>query len=437
MTTGCPGGGPSQAIPGFSQQVVVTSAAVEAALTLFGLEPLALVLAPFIAGETYTLTTFCTANPPTPVTLTETDIIDVTNFTDPTVSIPAIQKCIQWFNSWYWYQVCECVTAPTPAAPIPTAPGVSVTTNAGLPGAPPTPCFSATQLMSGVQATGNTGPTDITTKLLPTNGASVSVSGCVVGSIGGATLPLWPIPAGITKIDFLSTAVQVIPSDTGGAELVAAINFANSSGTHIGGQAVGQAQNADKTTVDRTLTNGTSPWLSTAAYYGVAWAIPGSGFGSPDTNPQALSLTTNVACNGLQLSQPCCPPDPQVLNELQQLLGLVTAIYQAIPTPITSYADATAHTGLHDNGTLTLVDSPIAIRVNITTDVNKGDDLGSPTYLFDRGYIVPIVNLAPIAGQTRLVFDPQQYLLPTLTEQIGYSLTPGLVVTVTELVRGP
>lgn len=158
-------------------------------------------------------------------------------------------------------------------------------------------------------------------------------------------------------------------------------------------------------------------------------------------SPAVLSGELKFFCSSQpqgSLNTSCCPPDPSLTALLQQLQSMVEAIYQAVGVPLHSYADGTAHTGLSGGGTVTLSEAAIAVRVNLTTDpASLGQAAGDPTFLYDRGFVVPIVNSAPIRNDVRLVYNPQMYLLPELTEQIGYYFHPGVVATVTELTAGP
>ena len=121
-----------------------------------------------------------------------------------------------------------------------------------------------------------------------------------------------------------------------------------------------------------------------------------------------------------------------------QIIGYLQSIFQSLPSPLSSYATGTVHAGLSGNGHIPLAGDALAALVNITTDpATLGADVGDPTFLFDRGYITPIINFGPVRGETRLVHNPQVYVLPALTEQIGYSLHPGVTISITELLRGP
>lgn len=430
MTTVC-GGGASGPQAGFNETVVITSAAVEAGLTLIGLEPVALLLAPFIAGETYDLTTFCLVDPPADPGLTAGDLIDVTNFIDPTVSIPAINKVRQWFKSWYWYQVCKCTSTTTPAPPALSNPG-GYTQNPSLPSQGNGFCFQGTASVSGSQTT-VPGPTDVTGALAPTNGAPITGVDGVFGS-GFFNVLAYPIPPTMNRIDLYYTSVAYDPAISAGQRITAAFNFFLSDGTWLSGLGAGQA-GPPAPENSNTVIRGDSSWNSSATHFSIAVGNPGYGNSPHSTVKQTLALRSQVTCAGSALQSECCPPDPTIELKLNQIIGMLTALFGTAPAPFSGYATATVHSGLSGNGTLTLDDSPIAVKVAITTDIATGGiDSGSPDYLFDRGYVVPIISAGPVRAEARLVYNPQVFLMPALVEQLGYSLAPGLVVTVTELV---
>lgn len=417
MTALC-GGGASQSIPGFNSTVVITAAAVEGLLVLSGLEIVAAILGPIIAPTVLELTSFCATDPPADPGLTGADIIAATNWTDPLAAIAAQEKIRQWFMSRYWYQVCECASVATPSPPSLSNPG-PISTNPGLPTAP-----SGATCWDGSQIWPNNPPFQIIQDnvLLWADGESLH------NNTGTRTL-MSPLPS---QIQLTGTY------DHGGAfpgdNVFIQIDWFDSAGHVI---------RTDKTGILDSPPKMLSRTLLVAPPAGSVTVQFGSGVtGAPSGGPTgAITMRVVVWCGGSSPStpnSPCCPPDPTVELKLDAIMGLLTSVFQSIPSPINSYADATTHTGLTGNGTLTLVDSPLAVTVNITTDnATLGVDSGDPNFLFNRGYIVPIVNSAPIRREVRLVYNPQMYELPALTEQLGYSLHPGITVAITELVRGP
>lgn len=434
MTAVC-GGGTSEAKPGFNQTVIVTGAIVEGSLVISGLEAIAALISPFLAGTVYDLTTFCNVDPPADPGLTTQDLLDLTNWRDPSRSIPALGKLRTWFESWYWYDVCRCTSTPQPTAPTPSNPGNVVSTNPGLP-VSSSPCWNVTRQFVTVASPNNTTTenADLSTLMLPNLAPSLPNGTFSPGTPLAVTL--YTIPTGARDITFTISSVPDITNSSTFAE--AFLYFFDSTGLLLH---VANSQISETLLEPQLITGGTHPntahWPGSVPTNAVYWAVQ---FSSQNTVSTTITLTLQFSCAaGASLdTQPCCPPDPSIDTRLQQIYGLLQSIYQGLPTPVHSYADGTAHAGLSGNGTVTLVGAPLAIRVNITTDSPAlGLGAGNPTYLFDRGFIVPVVNNAPIRGESRLVYNPQMFPLPALTEQIGYSLHPGIVATVTELVAGP
>jgi hypothetical protein len=431
MTAIC-GGGTSSAKPGFQQVVVVGSTAVESALILYGLESLAAVLAPIIAGLTFDLTNFCTTDPPADPGLVEQDLKDALNPQNPLVWFPAVAKIRTWFESHYWYDLCQCVSVATPAAPALSNPG-TIGINTGLPAAPNGACFSgnATDTLTSSHTTQTH---DLTGALLPTNGVPIN-GDVIIGTFASVITKVYPIPPTITSFTITNQTIQNDPSLNPN---VVHSNFftTDSSGNVIDSTSL-SSYGSDHSVLTQTITRGVpSLWSSSATYYGIASHYA---FDVTASNvPMTTTYTTSATCNGQALGQECCPPDPTIDNKLNQILGLLQSIYLGLPTPLTSYASGTVHSGLSGSGSVILSGSALAIEVNITTDpATLGESPGTPTFLFDRGYIQPFINFGPVGRERRLTANPQVILLPELTEQVGYTLHPGVTISITELLRGP
>jgi hypothetical protein len=417
MANPCAAHGGSVQKPGTGELIVASSAAIEAALELLGLGTAAAILAPLIAGETYHLTTMCPADPPAIPTLTVQDMADALNWPEPQTQLPAVDKLRAWFDGWFWFQVCQCADGTVPGAPTLTVPTVPQQST-GLPftGASGA-CWDGFD--RHVVSTGGSAEFDYS-QLLWNDNSTASQKTAV-----SRKLPS-PAPSQITmKFDLAGrTTAQPTRVFTG-------ITWYQANGTTLSfdNQTINfnASMHAERTIVPP----------SGAAAVAFNFAL------NQDAPPYSGTLTSEVVmyCSGQSPAtpaSPCCPPDPSLEYRLQQLIGMVSAIYSALPSNPSSYADSTVHAGLSGNGTVTLQSAALALRVNITTDPNAlGVTPGSPDYLYDRGFIVPVINGAPVAGNTRLQFNPQFYPLPSLTEQVGYSLHPGVVATITELVRGP
>lgn len=124
-----------------------------------------------------------------------------------------------------------------------------------------------------------------------------------------------------------------------------------------------------------------------------------------------------------------------IYQTLQYLLQLQSSQQ---PGQIHSLGEFTVHSALTGDGVILLDTRSIGVKVTITTDVPAlGSSDGDPVYLFDRGFIVPFNSEGPVREFTRFVYNPQVYLLPLLTTQVGYHFASGLIATITELTAGP
>lgn len=436
MTALCPGGGPSGQQSGVNGVIAISSVAIDAFLTAIGLGEISTLISGFLGAIVeIDVNAYCSTDPPADPGVTATDLANALLVSQPSISIPAQQKFATWFLSRYWWQICQCTTGTTPTPPTLSNPGPA-TTNPGLPGGSNQPCFSGnTTDDNPVPASGNV-VHDLTNALLPTSGASIATTHMDIDGTTGLPGVAWPIPANISEIVATTSAVAFDATLSGGNTMAVAWNTFDSSGNLIDAQNIGQAIS----TVNNNqsfLARGGPVWNSSATYYAIA--SMSQHITGHVGNDQSITISTTCTCNGAALQEGCCPPDPSIEAKLDQIIGLVTSLYQGAPTALTSYAAGTVHTGLSGDGTQAISSDCIAVQVEITTDPGfYGQEAGFSNYLFDRGYIVPVIGVfGPIAGLSRLVYAEQMFVLPALTDSIGYSLSAGVVVTITELTAGP
>jgi hypothetical protein len=405
--------------PGVARTVLLSTAAIEAALAF--LDPIvAVILAPIIALFTYDTATICSAPPPSDPGLTATDVANAVAQFNPAISIPAQQKVRDWFLSWYWYKLCDCATIATPAAPIPSNPGTTASKNPGIATAPTTqPCWDQKTIFEKFDTAAPFA--DRSQPSLPFT-SQVNVTPTGVGTPSTALL----IPSGVT-------AFTVTWSRVAGANDRPFVVLSTFDNTGTGNQSFqfgsgGTPGNQAGATSTFSLHAGSVSWQIWA---GTDVAHVGS----------ALPFEISFLCSGQvgqSIASPCCPPDPLVDQQLRQIMSMVTSIYQALSPPLTSYAESTVHSGLSGNGSVALQGTCIGVKVIITSDTSgKGQASGNPNYLFDRGFIVPIAVEGPIRAPARLTFNPQLFQIPTTTDAIGYTLTPGVTISIVELLRGP
>jgi hypothetical protein len=395
----------------------MTGTAVAAVLERILPRAAADILAVLIAGEVYDLTQLCGTDPPTDPTLTAQDVADALNYADPVTWIAGVAKVRQWFKSFYWYTVCECTGGSTPGAPTPSSPGDVVSNDPGIPSGPAgARCWDVTD---SVEITNTPTINDIP-QFLPATATTTKANTPVTGH----TATLYTIPTGANNLVTVLTKTQVDPADS----LVLELNFWNASLTPVATYEFGQGSALFAGFEQDFAIPPTATW-----WY--LWCATSSA-----TISAKFSMEFAFACQGQSPSTPitpCCPPDANLEARLNAIMGMVTSIYQSLPTPIVSLSDGTAHTGLTGAGTVTFAGDPLAVRVELTTiPASLGRDLASPAFLFDAGYLVPVIAGDPLR-EMRIVYQTQQVWLRALTDQVGYKLAPGVVATITELLRGP
>jgi hypothetical protein len=261
--------------------------------------------------------------------------------------------------------------------------------------------------------------------------------GAVVLPTGGATLPVAPFNGSTATAYALQSGANHLELviNPGQTTSHATINLQvwDSSGAQ---QAILQVGYGTLTQGPQTRTLTQLP--STAAFWSL---VCGDGFPNQSV-VEGYALEFSFHCPNSAPGTPltdCCPPDPILMAQLQVIINLINGLHLGgSPPPLTGLLETAAHPGLTGGAALILRADTIAVRVDITTD-NPGLPTapGVPTYLFDRGFVVPIAHEGPIRTQTRLVYNPQLYYLPALADSVGYQLGVGIVATITELAPAP
>lgn len=133
---------------------------------------------------------------------------------------------------------------------------------------------------------------------------------------------------------------------------------------------------------------------------------------------------------------PCCPPDPTTQALLDAILAMVTLV-QRQSAPF-SYVYGDDHTGLTGNGSFG-VSGILGVSVDVTTlPGNYGQDAGTPTQLYDVGFVT--LGTADGYSTSRRIDHDGTLLLPPAAgayTTVGYTLSPGVQVSIRELIREP
>lgn len=423
MTALC-GGGPSAPLSGISTAIDLSSGPISEFLAGL-IDPLAAaILGPIIAGAIdIQVTAYCATDPPSDPGLTLTDVANALNFAVPSINIPAVAKVVQWFKSRYWYQICGCTSTTTPAPPSLSNPGTP-NQDPGLPGSGAQPCWDLQTSVSGPFPIVTTGGTeygiDVGSYLLPTGPVAFVVPAT------GSTPPMnaFTIPPGATAPIVSGTIGTPLPSGD-----FSSWGLFQYDASHA------------------FLTNGFCAWASnTATFRQTALTMHAGAVYWAAELVQSVQLAYNYdlefqfSCTGpppVGAGARCCPPDAGIQNLLAQILALDTAIYQSLPSPVGSFALGATHSAISGVGNFAISATAIAIQAAVTTIPGSiGLTVNDPTLHFDLGWI-GFTTIEGSYSQTRLEFGTQVFSVPLLGYTLNYSLHSGVVVTFTELTRGP
>lgn len=403
------------------QRIVVLSTATVEALLAFLTDGLALVLAPIIATFAFDTTQICGSDPPPDPGLTANDVFDAIS---PTSSIDTMTaawaKIHQWFLSWYWWDVCTCVGATTPAPPTPSNPGNIVSYGGTGPSGPNTsPCWNVNVPFSAAAGLG--GFVDYATYSITPN---LNPLDCVAGGIHHLTTE---IPTGVTSFTVTVTGDALATSPTGfyGINSMLAYNNSCTNTGNMGSCLASHTQLTTTTTVT-AYPAGTTRW---------AFDIANS-----DTVDHTFTVNFTFFCSGqnpIGVTTPCCPPDPAVSQMLGQILQLLQGIWVSLPSNPNSFANSTVHSGLSGSGSFALGAGTLAVKVAMTTIPNAvGEIIGTPITYLDAGWITSETSGSNYKSR-RITHSPQIMPVDQLADTLNYTLENGVVATITELVKGP
>jgi len=398
----CSGG--SEIKPGVADSLLVTWDYMASILPpeLLPLQPLLPYLAPLYIAS---VTDFCADEPPGYPDLTGLTVAAVLAGGEVGAGLVAAEALAQTFLNLVWYRTCQCITGTTPAPP----------TSPTLPDLPAINPPAIVTLPNGTGCANYAGG--------PVVPGFTGVVG-VIGSDAHAGGTYLRLPAGVTRAD-----INVASQAVGAVHAPAQWRFVT-------------ATSADA----RTLVAGST--VSSGGTFHTSVAVPAAqqdffldvvqASGASATT-DTFTATIDFYCGGAlpgQPTTPCCPPDPILSGVLAQILRAVTLIQrQAAPF---GYVAGATHAGLADNGSLTISDL-LGVKVEVTTLPDSYGRLsGDPIEYFGLGFLTwgttdGYRTSTPLEHEFQVIFPPQAGVYTSL----GYSLAPGVVVTVTELVREP
>lgn len=373
-------------------------------------------LVPEIGGKTYNLSDFCASDPPDEPTTDPGDIAQFFNPLNPTGQADLKNWLTDVVNHFVWFQSCQCSSGPQPTPPSPISQPTDVNFQ------PPSTttgdhCFAGTATHTPNYA-----------NVIAWNFNDALPPGTSPYTDGEFTRPPIPQP---TPSSITFTAIV----GSGGAHATAAtflVNFYNASGSAISASTYLSPSVATSATFNSPVI----PVPTNAAY----WQIIANKDESGSTHAtNSIEVDVTVYCQGQgpnNLGMVCCPTDPNLLAMIQQILDQLQFLESIIPARAPTYAERSTTTGLSDTGNFTVADDVIAVKIALTTIpayIGKLD--GLPITYFGVGWVTPTTDSGPQAG-IPISRATQVFPLPEATTGLDYALSPGVVISITELLAG-
>lgn len=396
--------------------VTLAPTAIEAAILPFVGRKAAVFLSSILGFVTYEVESVCTGTAPDAVTLTQDDYAALADYLNIFTFAPAVAKLKQWFLAWYWQFLCRCNDGLAPALPAnPNSTG-TVSDSPGLPsGASGPNCWD-------VKATRQIEPTNhwYWNNILPQLGDAP-------GWPAGLGKPAQKLPLPLPSLVVLNCVAGQVGGP--GQNFSSNIQFYDAAGVLINTAGASSATTPGGVPFSiQSVVPSNAVYLNCIANNQAAPPSP------PDMTGEVIFY-----CQGQSPTQtivPCCPPDPSLVQMLNQIYGMVTLLQRQV-APF-AYVPGATHTALTGNGVLP-VQGLLGVKVSPTTiPPGVGASLGDPDTLWLDSWInwgnadgwaerewlrsAPYVSLPALAGQYT---------------KVGYTLRPGLVVDVTELKREP
>jgi hypothetical protein len=393
VTALCPGGGTSQPKAGHAAVVQYSAGLIASIFAAYDLAWLIPII-PLLSFSNQVLATFCAADPPTVTALTAAESNALLNLQFGSDFDTGLAKVRDLYLNVIWHDACECasgtatpLTPPAPPAgtPIfqpPVAPAV-------------TPCGT---VANGPATVAGTAAAFRGWLLWPGFAATYAVVTCKNTVLSGA---------GHACTTLLST------TDANGVE--PAGNTEQSTTTPAGGT----------TTVNFNILPG---------IFGIECDLTDAG----GTGDSQMDYTATLYCGAPPgaTTTPCCPPDVATQASLDVILRQVNLLQRQV-APF-AYVYGANHVALTGNGSFA-VQGLLGCSVDVTTlPTSYGQEAGTPTELFDLGFVT--LGTADGWELSRRIDHDGSLVLPRAAgvfTLLGYTLRPGVVVSIRELVREP
>lgn len=399
MTALC-GGGASHAKSGAGTTILYTASAIAQLLESYKLGWLAR-LASFLTVASYVADTMCASDPPAMPVFTAQDAQAMLNLSPWEDFLVAVGKVDDVVKHLAWYQFCECNAGNvSPVAPVVPVSPTDVTLVPTATGNAPCGQYSS-------QVYANQGTLGLATIVFQS------------GSPNGTTL--WGCQPVLVHIHISAW----YGSATTPARFLTGWQFYDASNNFVGALTDNVDLGFGPADIDIPVPPGARKVLP-------RWGSNAS----PSNVNQKWDMTVTGYAGFNPTSTPCCPSDERVFQMLANLTSLTTLIQrQQVPF---AYVHGDSHAGLTGAGHID-VQGLIGCLVTLTTVPNAmGLDVGDPDTIWSESWI----NWGNADGSTERAFirtSPQISLPPAAGQftRIGYSLAPGVVATITELVREP
>lgn len=383
---------------------------------------------PWMPPFTLNMSDFCELEPPANITITTEDLLGLIGGGSFSVALLAGEKIAQLVHILLWYAFCRCIDQAAPTAPTyPTAPTPLPIVNppgiVALPGG--APCrtdvfhFDGPASSSIQTAVGQTPPAG-------TTGVQITITGATTD---------W------------DTLIDIIYNSAGDHSITGYIERFTQARNYAPDPTVSQVWLRSS---DSVHTNVAFKTANLGPYFFVWFHRNGSG--GTGAGQGYADLTLEWYCGGATPGNPgtnftpcaSCPPDPYLSAQLQRLFQQLDYLQSQIDliqrqdVPF-AYVPGSLHENLSGAGELD-VSGVIGATVTITATMpgTIGSEVGNPEHLFGAGWI----QWGSADGYGPRVWLDQVATL-SLPDSAGaytvlaYSLPPGVVVDILELVREP
>lgn len=406
MTALCPGGVSSSAKVGQAEIVMYGAGSIASILNNRGAF-WAAVVAPLMGVLTLDLNAMCTTDPPAIPSFTAADVTEMLAFGGTLASPATRTKFSDLVTNFLWWQLCECNGAATPAPPAAPAPPAGLPDSTGLYNGTGIglACISRFNNAGNSQNLGtylmldNPDQNGNNTAIpLPPTGRNVRIGASLTldGAVHGTN---WRLDVGWVR------ATGLVDNQAGALHPVDGIVYVE----------------------DFVAPADTYIFLRVRIVSGTVATVTDNAF-----------VRADVFCGGAPGSQqvPCCPADQFQTAAIQQILEYVQLLQRQL-APFAHIGGA-VHSGLTNQGTLA-VNGLLGVKVDLTTIPSSyGLAVGSPDFHFDLGW-VSVLTPDGLIDERRLSAQLVNWFPRLMSDAtvIGYSLSPGVVATITEILREP